>query len=176
MAVRRRFTSTVANWHRELQACNGGQRHLAVLAKRTDNMGSLDCQTRFSTHCMMGAHFQVAAHLPSRALELLTHDQRQVLKAPVLGEPLRQRAEANDSAALKCIEVLIRAGVLDAAYRPVLPADIVVRLYLLLFMLQNGAECWSGMQRSTGTRTGNPEGTYRLDMPYSCLVALTTAH
>ena len=125
MEVLHSFTSTVANWHRELQTGTAGQRSLAVLAKRTDSMASLDCQTRFSTHCMLGG-FQVAAHLPARALELMTRQQRKLLEEPVLGDPLGQRAEAKESAALKCIEALIHAGVLDSEYKAVVPADVLV--------------------------------------------------
>lgn len=126
MEHRRRFTTTVANWHRQMLVCNADSRQRAVLARSTDHASVLHCQVRFSkVEAAVG--YQVAAHLPPKVLELMSDAQKAVLADPVWGMASNGEREAKDLAALQCVEVLVDAQVLDVAYKAVPPPLIQVR-------------------------------------------------
>lgn len=113
-----RFAQCQANWHTELQSCNG---------KKTKVVGAHDqgVKVRYSTVGEAGA-WQVLVHIPKRAKTLLKEVQQEQLAEPVVGEEMPTRPAAKDMAALKCVEKLLNIGALNDKFRPVPPACVLV--------------------------------------------------
>lgn len=120
----------MANWHRELLVSTIDRRKRAALAKCADSTSNHSCPVRFSTNAMIGG-YQVFAHVPAKALELMTDEQRTGVEHPVAGDVEQRRPAAKESAAVACVAVLVQLQVLDAAFKPILPADIDVRPRLM---------------------------------------------
>lgn len=121
-----RFGVSVANWHRELLLGGLTKRKRAEIAKSMDLRADHACQIRFSTHSEGDAHL-VCAHVPRKALELLTDDQKAALVAPIAGHINTLRSGAKDSCALICVRELVQVGVLNSKYKAVPPPDVAVR-------------------------------------------------